>query len=162
MAKVNGNLFMDRMSGSVGDQLIIRRIRGGQTIICARPTFGPDRTFSEAQLARQQAFREASAYAKEHKRDSIYLSLAEGTARTGYNVALGDWLTPPRVLEIDLDGWHGGEMELIRARAQDDVQVAKVKVEIADETGAILEAGGRRRPGRCGGRTRSRSPCTAR
>jgi hypothetical protein len=141
MAKVNGNLFMDRMSGSVGDQMIIRRIRGGRTIICAKPTFGPDRTFSEAQLSRQQAFREASAYAKEHKRDPIYLSIAEGTARTGYNVALGDCLTPPRILEIDMNGWHGGAMEPIRVRAQDDVKVVQVRVEIADETGTILEAG---------------------
>ena len=141
MAKVKGNLFIDRLSGTVGDQMIIRRIRGGRTIICAKPTFGPDRTFSEAQLSRQQAFREASAYAKEHKRDPIYLSIAEGTARTGYNVALGDWLTRPRILEIDLNGWHGGAIEPIRARAQDDVKVVQVRVEIADETGTILEAG---------------------
>lgn len=141
MAKVKGNLFIDRLSGTVGDQMIIRRIRGGRTIICAKPTFGPDRTFSEAQLSRQQAFREASAYAKEHKRDSIYLAIAEGTARTGYNVALGDWLTPPRILEIDLNGWHGGAMEPIRVRAQDDVKVVQVRIEIAGETGTILEAG---------------------
>lgn len=141
MAKVTGNLFIDRVSGSVGDQMIIRKIRGGRTILCAKPTFGPDRTFTDAQLARQQAFREASAYAKEHKRDPLYLAIAEGTARTGYNVALGDWLTPPQILEIELTSWHGTAGEAIRVRVQDDVKVVQVQVKIADEAGEVLETG---------------------
>jgi hypothetical protein len=142
MAKVNGNIIIDRVSGTIGDQLVLKRVRGGRTILCKKPTFREDRQFSEAQLARQQAFREASAYARKMKREPLYLALAQGTAQTGYNLALGDWLNPPQVLEIDLGGWRGAAQDLIRMRVQDDVMVAQVRVEITDEAGTVLEAGG--------------------
>lgn len=136
-----GNIIIDRVSGTIGDQLVLKRTRGGRTILIKKPTFREDRKFSDAQLARQQAFREATAYARKMKCEPIYLALADGTARTGYNVAMSDWLNPPQILEIDLSRWHGAALELIRMRVQDDVKVLQVQVQISDETGAILEAG---------------------
>jgi hypothetical protein len=141
MAKVKRNIFIQGVSGKVGDQMIIRRMRGGGTIVCAKPTFPENREFSQAQLDHQYAFQGAAAYARGVKRDPIYLALAQGTAKTGYNVALGDWLNPPQVLEIDLDYWDGAAQDLIRARAQDDVLVTGVRVEISDASGSVLEAG---------------------
>ena len=29
MAQVNGNIFMDRLSGMIGDQMIVKKVRGG-------------------------------------------------------------------------------------------------------------------------------------
>jgi hypothetical protein len=141
MAKVNGNLFMDRLSGSLGDQFIAKRGRGGRTIICKKPTFREDRKFSPAQLARQQAFREAAAYARTQKLNPLYLEKARGTGKCSYNVAIGDYLHPPEILEIDLSGWVNGDGGTIRVRAQDDVRVEGVKVTVSDETGALLEEG---------------------
>lgn len=141
MAKVQGNLFLDHLSGSLGDQLIVKKDRGGRTIICAKPIFRDDREFSPAQLARQQAFREAAAYAKTQKRNPIYLEQAQGTGKCSYNVAIGDYLHPPGILEIDLSGWIEGKGGCIRVRAQDDVKVEGVKVTISDETGVLLEEG---------------------
>jgi hypothetical protein len=141
MAKVNGNLFMDRLSGTLGDQLIIKKGRGGRTIICKKPTFREDREFSPAQLARQQAFREAAAYARTQKLNPVYIEKAEGTAKCSYNVAIADWLHPPEILEIDLSGWSNGDGGIIRVRAQDDVRVEGVVVTITDENGALLEEG---------------------
>lgn len=141
MAKVNGNLFLDRLSGTLGDQLIVKKGRGGRTIICKKPTFRADREFSPAQLARQQAFREAASYAKTQKRNPLYIEMAQGTGKCSYNVAIGDYLHPPEILEVDLRGWINGNGRIIRVRAQDDVQIEGVKVTISDETGALLEEG---------------------
>lgn len=141
MAKVNDNLLLEGLSGKVGDKLVLKRIRGGRTILCKKPTFGPDRKFSNGQLDRQQAFREATDYAGKMKRDPVYLAAAEGTTRTGYNVAMSDWLNPPQVLKIDLSCWNGVAGDLIRVRVQDDFRVAGVRVEIRSETGTVLEAG---------------------
>jgi hypothetical protein len=95
MAKVNGNLFMNRLSGQLGDQIILKKDRGGRTIICKKPTFREDREFSPAQLARQQAFREAAAYARTQKLNPVYVEKAQDTAKCSYNVAIADWLHPP-------------------------------------------------------------------
>jgi len=141
MAKVKGNLFLERVRGKVGDQMVLKRVRGGGTILCKKPTYSNDRTFSERQQARQQMFREATAYASKMKHEPVYLATAKGTARTGYNVAMADWLNPPRILEMDLSRWNGLAGDPIRMRVQDDVRVVGVRVEIADEAGTVLEAG---------------------
>jgi hypothetical protein len=141
MAKVKGNLMMARLSGSLGDQFIIKRDRGGRTIICKKPTFQEDREFSPAQLARQQAFREAAAYARTQKLNPLYIEKAQGTGKCSYNVAIGDYLHPPEILEIDLSAWVNGSSGTIRVRAQDDVKVEGMKVTISDETGTLLEEG---------------------
>lgn len=141
MAKVNGNIFVDRLNGSLGDQFIVKKDRGGRTIVCKKPTFREDREFSPAQLARQQAFREAAAYAKTQKLNPVYIEKAQGTGKCSYNVAIGDWLHPPEILEVDLSAWSNGDSGTIRVRAQDDVKVEGMKVTISDETGTLLEEG---------------------
>ena len=141
MAKVDGNIFMEHLSGVIGDQLVIKRARGGGTIISKKRTFPPERAFSAAQLAQQQAFREATAYGKLMKREPIYLAKANGSGQTGYNVAVADWLHRPEILEIDLSGWTNGSGGVIRVRAQDDVRVQLVRVAISDGSDALLEEG---------------------
>jgi hypothetical protein len=141
MAKVNGNIFMAHLSGMIGDQLVIKRARGGRTINSKKPTFRSDRVFSAAQLAQQQAFREATAYARAMKREPIYLAKANDSAQTGYNVAVADWFNRPEILEIDLSGWTTEGGGVIRVRAQEDVKVQQVKVVISEENGALLEEG---------------------
>jgi hypothetical protein len=141
MAKVNGNLFMQRLSGTVGDQMIIKTVRGGRTIISMKPTFNGERVFTEAQLAQQQAFREATAYGKMMKGEEIYITKANGSAKTPYNVAVADWFNRPQILEVDLSGWTNGNGGIIRVRAQDDVKVEQVKVMLTDESGALVEEG---------------------
>jgi hypothetical protein len=47
---------MDRLSGMLGDQIIIRKVRGGRTIISKKASFIGKREFTPAQLAQQQAF----------------------------------------------------------------------------------------------------------
>jgi hypothetical protein len=141
MAKAGRNVLLNGIVGTIGDQLVIKRGRGCSTIISKKPTFSPDRVFTQAQLARQEAFRAATAYAKAKKHEPVYLALAEGTEKTGYNVAVADWLHPPQILQVDLGGWTAGSGGPIRVRAQDDVRVTEVRVKISDETGTLLEEG---------------------
>jgi hypothetical protein len=140
MPKVLGNLVINRLSGTLGDQLVIRTSKG-RTIVAAKPTYSGERVYSPAQLAQQQAFREAAVYAKQAKGQEIYSLKANGGPRSPYNIAFADWLNRPQILEVDLTGWRGASGDLIRLRAQDDVQVTEVAVTISDDEGAVLEAG---------------------
>jgi len=141
MAKVYNNIIMQGLSGSLGNQIVIRQGKGGQTIVSAKPAFGAERVFNAAQLAQQEAFRQAIAYARSAKEETIYLAKAQGTALSPFNAAVADWFREPQVLEIDADGWTGQIGQTIRVKAMDDTHVAKVHVRIDDEEGNNLEEG---------------------
>jgi hypothetical protein len=141
MAKNNGNLYLNRFSGMIGDQMVLRKGKDGRTIMGAKPTYSENRTYSQAQLIQQQAFREAIEYAKAKRGDEIYITKADGTDMSPYNVAVADWFRKPKFHEIDLTGWKGGEPGVIRVNATDDVLVTGVTVRISDEAGFLLEEG---------------------
>ena len=141
MARVYQNVVMQGVKGILGNQLVFKKDKAGRTIISVKPTFDEDRMFSMAQQAQHQAFREATAYAKDQTSNPLYLAKAEGTPLNAYNIAVADWFNRPEILEIDLSGWVNGDGGTIRVRAQDDVRVEEVKITIADETGTFLEEG---------------------
>ncbi len=140
MAKVEKNIVIQGLSGSLGGQLVIQAGRGGQTIIRAMPT-PSDRPPSAAQEEARARFQEAAAYGKAAKDEPAYAAKAAGTAKTAYNVAVADWYHAPEVVEVDLAAWTGGVGETLRARARDDVQVTTVQFVIADAGGTLVESG---------------------
>lgn len=141
MAKVRNNIFVRGLSGSVGDQFVVKQDKSGRTIISNVPTFNENRTFSESQLGQQEKFREAVEYAKEAKTQQVYVDKAEDTSRTPYNVAMADFFHAPEILELDVAAWHGEVGQVIRIKAMDDVQVTQVNVVITSSTGTVLEQG---------------------
>ena len=141
MARVHQNIVMQGVKGTLGDQLIFKKDKAGRTIISVKPTFDENRMFSPGQQAQHQAFREATAYAKDQTDNPLYLAKAEGTPLNAYNIAVADWFNRPEILEVDMSGWTNGDGGTIRVRAQDDVAVTGVKLTIADENGAFLEEG---------------------
>lgn len=141
MAKVFNNIFVRGLTGSLGDQFVIRKTRSGRTIIANKPTFDENRVFNEEQLAHQEAFRQATTYAKVAKDQPVYISKAQGTPQTAYNLAVADWFRHPQVIEIDARGWTGAVGQSIHVRAVDDMQVKRVTVTIRDESLALLEEG---------------------
>jgi hypothetical protein len=141
VAKVFNNIFIRGLTGSLGEQFVIRKTRSGQTIIANKPTFDANRVFNEEQLAHQEAFRQATIYAKAAKDQPIYVNKAQGTAQTAYNVAVADWFRHPQVIEIDARSWNGGIGQLIHIKAIDDMQVKRVTVTIRDESLTLLEEG---------------------
>ena len=50
MAKNNGNIFLHRFTGMIGDQMVLRTSKGGRTIMAAKPTYDENRTYSLVQL----------------------------------------------------------------------------------------------------------------
>jgi hypothetical protein len=141
MAIVSNNLLVRGLSGNLGDQFVVRTEKNGRTIVSAKTNFENDREYSPAQLAQQQAFREAVAYAKAMKGQEIYITKANGGSKSPYNIAVADWFNRPEILEIDLKSWSGEAGQVIRMRVQDDVQVQHVAVAIADEADNVLEQG---------------------
>jgi hypothetical protein len=141
MAKVRNNIVVQGLSGSLGDQLVIKQDKAGRTIVSVKPTFDEHRTFSDSQKAQQTKFQEAAAYAKAAKTEAVYAQEAAGTPKSAYNVAMADWFHPPEIVEVNLEGWTGQAGQPIRIRALDDVQVKQVTVVITDEDDAVLEQG---------------------
>jgi hypothetical protein len=142
MARVRNNIVVRGLSGSLGDQVVIKHYRDGRTVVGKKPTFSDDRAFSKRQKGHQGAFREASAYAKQAARtEAIYAEKALGTSKTAYNVALADWFHPPEIEAIDLGGWMGMAGKTIRIKVVDDVKVTQVMVAITGRDGEVLEQG---------------------
>lgn len=141
MAKVRNNIFVRGLSGSLGQQFIVRQDKAGRTIISNQPSFPQDRTFSEAQLEWQERFREATQYAKVSKMQEVYVEMAKGTHLSAYNVAVADWFRAPEIRDVQLNGWEGQAGQTIRIRAVDNVQVAQVNVDVMNSGGSLLERG---------------------
>lgn len=145
MAKVRKNFLIRGLDGVLGGQFLVRTGKiSGRTNVFAKTDCVTRHDVSPAQGAHKQAFHEASAYADANRENPIYIAKAKGKKdkkRQPYNVAIADWFHPPQVLEIDLKGWRGAIGEVIRVLAADDVRVAQVRIEISEETGAIVEAG---------------------
>ena len=145
MAKANNNIFVRGLSGSVGEQFVIRKGRGGDTIVSNMPSFSEDRTFNQNQLDHQEAFRHAILYAQTVKNDELYIKKAAGTKMIPFNAAVADFFKKPRVLEIDASEWQGKAGNEIWVEAVDDTLVTKVHVTISDQNGAVLEEGNAQR-----------------
>jgi len=139
MAKSLNNIVMHGASGKLGNQIVFRQGKGGQTIIAVKPAAGRD--FNPTQQAHQESFRHAIAYAKSAKDEAIYIAKAQGTTMNAFNAAVADWFNKPQVLEINIDGWTGDPGQIIRVKAQDDTSVTKVHVQIVDVDGNIFEEG---------------------
>jgi hypothetical protein len=134
MAKVKRNKFTVGISGKIGD-LVFRQRKDGTTVVAAAPDFS-DRVLSEEQVAHNNRFKQASAYASEAaKTNPMYAELAAGTSKNAYNVALSDWFHAPVIHEVKR------QAKRIRVNATDNVFVAKVLITLSDPQGQILEQG---------------------
>ena len=132
MAKVKNNNFTTGLSGKFGN-IVFRQMKDGTTVVSAAPDF-TDRVFSEAQLATQSRFQQASAYARAAARENpLYAQLAAGTSKTAYNVALSDWYHSPVIQQVTVQEGR------IHVEATDNVLVSNVRLSISDEQGRTLE-----------------------
>jgi hypothetical protein len=136
MARVHNNIFVRGLTGSVGDQFVIRKTRSGKTIIANKPAFDENREFTAPQMAHQEAFRQATAYAKGAKIQPVYIEKAKATNVTPYNMAVADWFGQPEILETDYSGWRGQVGQVIRIKATDDTHVASVQITIQTPDGS--------------------------
>jgi hypothetical protein len=141
MAKVKLNALIEGAQGRVGKDLVLKRTRNGATILAKKPEFPKNRKFSPAQREHQRRFRRAVAYAKTAQMNPIYVARGKKQKQPAYNVALADAMHPPRVVEIDVSGYHGRADEVIRVQAEDDVKVTRVHVTLYDARNRVIEEG---------------------
>ena len=143
MAKIHNNIFVRGLTGSVGDQFVIRKTRTGRTIIANKPTFDSNREFTDSQKAQHDAFRQATTYAKFAKNQPVYVEKAQGTEITAYNLAVADWFGRPEVLNIDISSWTGQIGQEIRVNADDNVLVTRVHVMVraSNSSATAIEEG---------------------
>ena len=134
MAKVIDNKFTMGLSGKFGN-LVFRQMKDGRTILASAPDFS-NRKFSNEQHTHQSRFQQAATYARlASKTNPLYATLAAGTPKNAYNLALSDWFHAPVIHEVSrLAG-------CIRVHATDNVQVANVRITIVDGQGQTLEQG---------------------
>ena len=140
MSKVRDNLVTEGLSGKLGKRLVFRKGRGGTTILATRPVDTADRVYNDAQLSQQEAFKQATAYAKVARTQPLYIQLSKGTEATAYNRAVADWFGQPQVLSIDASAWTGQTGQTILVKAIDDTKVTNVRV-VIHNNGTILEQG---------------------
>jgi len=141
MAKVRNNIVMKGLSGSLGDQLVLKQDKFGRTIVAVKPTYSENHVFSDAQKAQQDRFRMAIQYGRSAKTLPVYAEQAARTKLSTYNLAMADWFNAPEVVSVDASAWSGQAGETIRVQAMDDTKVAGVSVSIQNGSGAELEHG---------------------
>ena len=130
MAHVQNNIFLRGLSGSVGEQFVIRRTRSGRTIIANMPTFDPEREYTDSQKKHQALFRRATTYAKLAQNQPAYRQKAAGTGATAYNLAVADYFGKPEILDIDISMWTGQPGQKIYIKAQDNFMVVRARLVI--------------------------------
>ena len=142
MADIFLHSFVERIRGKLG-QLVVKRVFGRDYI--ARPPTPTTRPATEAMLEVRKRFAKAGAYAK--------AVLGSPTLRAFYEtkgaekrmpssaVAVGDFLRPPTVEEINLDQFRGLVGDQLTILAIDDVAVVSIDVRIRNAAGDTLEQG---------------------
>jgi hypothetical protein len=140
MAKIKNNLVIHGLSGMLGKQLVVRRMKNGQYVLSAAPSH-PSQELTAAQKEHREKFRQAILYAKSAQNNDDYKQVAESRGLTPYNVAVADFLHPPEIQKIDLSAYEGKPDSIITISAVDDVKVKTVGVMIVNDDGTLVEKG---------------------
>ena len=141
MSEVDLNPTVDGYRGSIG-RLVFRKYKG-RTIVGKKPVRTKEQGMDE--LARQERFKEAVAYAKSVLADPLarefYAPIALQRDISVYNVALGDFLKLPEIKPLNLTRYKGQIGDIIQIRATDDIGLADLTVKITAQDGTSIEEG---------------------
>ena len=141
--QTKNNVIVRHASGTLGGQVVAREWKG-RPYLANRPSYPRDREFSEEQLCQQERFEDATAYGKAliqlDEVPEIYKQKAESARLTAYNISIRDFLKPPVIRDIGVDGYTGKPGEEIVVRARDDTEVIAVHVVIRND-GEVVEEG---------------------
>jgi hypothetical protein len=143
MSKIKNNNVLSGVSGMLGDNVVIRRIRGKQQL--ANKPAPSDKKASPKQAAVQARFRAAISYAKDQIANEeikvLYQTGMTNKKHSAYLVAMNDFLNPPVVSNINVLDYTGEAGSTVTLTAIDDFMVTKVKVRIFSADGTLLEQG---------------------
>jgi len=135
-------LFIQALKGTIGDLVFYEDADGNSIIQRKGKRKVPP---SEKQLGSNDRFKLAAVYGKMVQADPVlsaeYRPLCRGRMAP-YHVALRDFLTPPKLVAIDLQSFSGQPGQLIRMIATDDSRVLSVQVVVRHAISqAIIEQG---------------------
>lgn len=141
MSDVELNPTVDGYRGSIG-RLVFKKYKG-RTIVGKKPVRTKEP--SPEELARQENFKEAVAYAKSVLADPVarefYKPIALRRDISVYSLALGDFLKVPTLKPLDLSNYKGRIGDVIEIRAIDDIGLANLDVKIVAQDGTPIESG---------------------
>jgi len=143
MAKMIKRGVIGELSGKLG-QIVLRRGKDGKTIAATPAVRTKPR--SKLQLKSESRFARATRYAQktEQRRPEVwkfYQSKVNKPHMSPSNIAIKDYMSPPRIDEVDLSEYKGKGGDPIYIEAFDKIRVVKVTVKIRDEDGTLLEQG---------------------
>lgn len=101
MAIADNNAILKGATGTWGD--FVFRQRNGKTVVCKRPKAYPPKT--PTQIANQERFAKANAFAKEVIKDPVKKAEYQKRAQAGqyaYNVAFGDAFHGTEISEVSV------------------------------------------------------------
>ncbi len=142
MSNSRENVITRRLHGKFGDQVVFRT-RNGKSITADIPKLTGKKPV-QSQVQTRDRFRLASIWAKGILAipEMLEAYTAKATnGKTPYQVAMTDYLRPPRISEISATDYHGHAGDIIRVAAFDDFMVTEVRVKIRNSSGTLLEEG---------------------
>jgi hypothetical protein len=142
MSIADKNILVRGFSGKFGNQVVFRR-RGNKTILANIP--GPRKSKPKGKQREScDDFSEAVDWArfvvKDPERAAKYKAKATGL-QSGYNVAIADYMRPPKVTGINYYAYHGHPGEMILVTATDVFEVKSVLLKIHNPKGKLIESG---------------------
>ncbi len=129
--------------GSMSARRVSLRQVGNQLIVTERPK--RTEPVTEKSRKARERFLDATYYASRQTGDpataAVYAKGITEKKHSAYIVAMSDFLVAPEVESIDTIDYRGRVGDPIAIRAKDDFMVTRVKVEILDSTGSLIEEG---------------------
>lgn len=142
MARVQFNPSISGMRGKIGG-LVYRRQNEQTVVFSRRPRKTP--RVSAAQKDQRSRFQEAQAYAAEvlsHPlRRAHYQKLAAERGQPPNALLISNFLTPPEIELVDVNGYAGRPKQPIEIVATDAVEVTAVHVTLRGAGAAVVESG---------------------
>lgn len=145
MSKVDFNDLVNGVSGKFGK--VVFRKRGTQVVLGQKPR-RRNTVPSPAVIAHRERFKRAAAYAKAKLKDPAAKAVYEAKARssgkefmTAFAIAVKDFMRPPVLGDLKVDGYKGNIADPIAVGVPDDFKIVAVTITITAATGAPLESG---------------------
>ncbi len=88
----------------------------------------------------KQAARWSKATLADPKQKADYAAACRGH-QTPYNIAFRDFMTPPTIQAVHLEGYTGQKGQPIRVKASDDFEVTQVQLALRDGQNNVIEQG---------------------
>jgi hypothetical protein len=141
MAISYDNAITKNYHGMMGG--IVFRCMGDKSIMSKRPDCSRV-VKTEAQKANMKRFAAATIYAKKVLKDPKrveYYRKIKKNYQSVWNAAISDFMSRPKIVTIDLNGYRGLKGNVISVSAWDKFKVEAVNVMIYNDMNQVIESG---------------------